>query len=58
MNYEDFKKVELELAAERLRRAIKRMKDDNYPSNEEVRIEPKGLTLYTVYNKKANRGNV
>lgn len=54
MNYEDFKKVELELAAERLRRAIKRMKDDN-PSNEEVRIEPKGLTLYTVYNKKANR---
>ncbi len=55
MNYEDFKKVELELAAERLRRAIKRMKDDNHPSNEEVRIEPKGLTLYAVYNKKANR---
>ena len=53
MNYEDFKKVELELAAERLRRAIKRMKDN--PSNEEVRIEPKGLTLYIVYNRKANR---
>lgn len=51
---EELRRIELEQAAERLRTAIRRMRDDG-PSSRDVRIEPKGSTLYVVYGRDRGR---
>lgn len=54
---DDLKKIELDtklnIAVEQFRRALRSMKDSY--NHETTRIEPKGLTLYTVYNRTKRR---
>jgi len=57
MNKDDLKKIELDtklnIAVEQFRRALQSMKDSY--NHETTRIEPKGSTLYVVYNRKKGR---
>ena len=58
MNKDDLKKIELDtklnIAVEQFRRALQSMKD-SYNHKDDLRIEPKGRTLYTVYNRDSVR---
>lgn len=53
-NYNELKKTELDAATERFRKALQSMKDA-YNHKDDLRIEPKGRTLYTVYNRGSVR---
>lgn len=53
-NYNELKKTELDAATERFRKALQSMKDA-YNHKGDLRIEPKGRTLYTVYNRGSVR---
>lgn len=54
MNKEELMKIELDEATERFRKALRGMKD-MYDRRENIRIEPKGSTLYVIYNRKKER---
>lgn len=50
MNKEELMKIELDEAVERFRKALQGMKD--MYDRRDVRVEPKGSTLYVVYNRE------